>query len=121
MMGTELTCDLPHQRQVSNGIDAVDLDDQAFECGILRHLSTQILDRRRGLEKRDWQIDGEFHRTMPFHEMAPILDRPADHELGQGTQMRITIIRNEVGRRDDTPGWMTNANEALRLAQRQRA
>ena len=82
-----------------NEVAAVELDNQAFECRVIRHLARQMLNCHRVFKERDRKIDGQFDVAVFRDEIAPIFDRPRRDEGRQRAEMRIGLVRNEIGRR----------------------
>src|SRR5437879_10102251 len=72
-------------------------------------------------QKRDRQVDREIDRTLLLQKILPIRNRTADHELGQGSIMRILVISNEISRWNDAPGGMSHPHQRLRTARNQGA
>ncbi|GCC47558.1 hypothetical protein chiPu_0031740, partial [Chiloscyllium punctatum] len=113
-------CDLDRKVEIVDHLGAVDLDQQAGESRMVRNPVAELAHRMVVREKRDRQIDREIDRPDLFDEIAPVLDRALDHELGQCMKMRIAFVGDEVGRRHDAPCGMAHPDQCLGSAWNQR-
>jgi hypothetical protein len=94
----------------------LDFDDETFESGMIRQVLAEPADRVRFLKERNGQIDRRLDRPTLGEEVVPIINRTADHGVRQRREARVAIIWHEIGRRNDPPSRMANAQQRLDAA-----
>src|SRR6202043_1849634 len=96
--------------------NAINLNHQPFESWVIRNFPAQVPDRFWVLKEGDRKIDRDLDRAALGDEIVQIMDRLINDELRQGAELRATILRYEIPRRDNPPGRMTQADQRLGTA-----